>query len=274
MVYSNNFVVALKSQGKVLREKGDEVYLPFGSEFEVFLKNLDDRRAVVSIEIDGNDVLDGEDLVINGNSDFSLRGFMEGTTVHRRFRFIEKTREISEFRGDRAEDGIVVVKVRHEIKRPYVPWYTGPNPIIGGGNISRGGWGSGGGGGGNQVYYSNHVTHCVDPSQQVLGCSIGSSGPTGHAGDQGVDGMVNASIQNDAGITVEGSKTNQEFHNVSVGELTSAKTICIRMIGGHGEKPVTEAYYATKRVTCKYCGRRNSTNWNNCPGCGAAITYR
>jgi hypothetical protein len=264
MVYSNNFVVALKSQGKVLREKQDEVYLPFGSEYEIRLKNLDDRRAVVSIDIDGQDVLDGEDLVIDGNSTFDLRGFMEGYNVKRRFRFIEKNRAISEFRGDRAEDGIVTVKVRHEISKPN--WFSLPQirgPQIGGGQIGRGGWGSGGGGGGNQVYYTNHVTHCADPGQlmgssdMTIGCSLGN-----------VTMDVNA---NEDGITVEGSKTHQGFTTTQVGELSSATTICLKLIGGHGEQKITEPFYATRRVTCKHCGRRNSTNWNNCPGCGAAI---
>ena len=35
------------------------------------------------------------------------KGFMEGMVARNKFRFIEKTKQISDYRGDRVDDGII-----------------------------------------------------------------------------------------------------------------------------------------------------------------------
>ena len=58
MVYQDKFVVSVKVNGKVLREHDkDHVYLPFGSEYSILLKNLESRKALVTINIDGKNAL-------------------------------------------------------------------------------------------------------------------------------------------------------------------------------------------------------------------------
>ena len=47
MVYKSNFVAVVKTNGTILREKGesnDEVYLPFGNEYSLLLKNKNSKR--------------------------------------------------------------------------------------------------------------------------------------------------------------------------------------------------------------------------------------
>ncbi len=45
MMYKQNFVVVVKCNGKILREQdSDVVYLPFGAEYSILLKNKDSRR--------------------------------------------------------------------------------------------------------------------------------------------------------------------------------------------------------------------------------------
>ena len=77
MVHSNNFVVSIKSNGKYLREFRDggtvETYIPFGSEYSVYLKNLDARKAKVSITVDGREVI--KDLVVYGNNSMEIERF-------------------------------------------------------------------------------------------------------------------------------------------------------------------------------------------------------
>ena len=43
-MYLNKVAVAIKSNGKVLREQGDNVYIPFGSEYSIQVKNLNSVR--------------------------------------------------------------------------------------------------------------------------------------------------------------------------------------------------------------------------------------
>ena len=121
MTYQDNFVVDVKQGGKILRVKDGAVYLPFGSEYSLYLKNLNTRRASVKISIDGEDVLDNSILVLEPNSTSELQGFLRGTVAKNRFRFINKTKQISEHRGDRADDGLIRVEFAFEKPKPE-PW--------------------------------------------------------------------------------------------------------------------------------------------------------
>jgi len=100
MMYNNKLVTVVKVNGKILREHGETVYIPFGSEYEIHFKNLHSTKAVVSIDIDGEDVLNGSRLVVRPNDDNKVEGFMRGNAISHKFKFIEKTQEISEHRGD------------------------------------------------------------------------------------------------------------------------------------------------------------------------------
>ena len=66
MMYDNKFVAALKVNGKILREVKDIVFVKFGSEYSILLKNLNSVRALVNIQIDGQEVCPGG-LVLDAN---------------------------------------------------------------------------------------------------------------------------------------------------------------------------------------------------------------
>jgi hypothetical protein len=78
-MYSNKLVAAIKTGGKVLREFGDVVLIPFGTEYSILLKNKNSVRASVKIEIDGKDVSEGASIIINTN-----------VLVNRNFIFFDK----------------------------------------------------------------------------------------------------------------------------------------------------------------------------------------
>lgn len=125
-MYSNKFVACIMVDDEVVREvrkdNSDLVYLPFGTDYQLRLKNLDYRRAVVSISIDGDDVLDGSRLVVEGNSTTDLKGFLDSKSNKARnaFRFIEKTEKVSKHRGDRVDDGLIRIEVQFEEDLPLI----------------------------------------------------------------------------------------------------------------------------------------------------------
>ena len=122
-MHKNNFVVSVKHKKNICREVDGNVYLPFGSEYSLYLKNLNSDRAVVTVTIDGEDVLDGNALVIPANSSTTLAGFMQESRVLNRFKFIKKTKRIREYRGDKPLDGLITVKIKYE--KPMVfPTFT------------------------------------------------------------------------------------------------------------------------------------------------------
>ena len=91
MVFNNNFIAVVKCRGKVLRESnGGEVRIPFGSEYSILLKNKSNQRAVVNVEINGDDALSSNQIVIDGNGKLELEGFMDGDgDVTNKFKFID-----------------------------------------------------------------------------------------------------------------------------------------------------------------------------------------
>jgi len=112
MMYSNKLAIALKSAGKVLREFDDQVYVPFGSEYSILVKNLNSVRALVSVSVDGEDAGDGTQFVIHGNSEIELERFIKNGNFKKgnRFKFIERTDAVEDHRGIGIEDGLIRVE--------------------------------------------------------------------------------------------------------------------------------------------------------------------
>jgi hypothetical protein len=102
MVYNNKFVVVVKAKGKILREQGDIVYVPFGTEYTIMLKNLNTKRAVATVTVDGSNVTSGYKLIVEPGETFELEGFMRGQSVSHKFKFIEKTKRIQKHRGNKS----------------------------------------------------------------------------------------------------------------------------------------------------------------------------
>ena len=121
MVYHQKLVAVIKYNGKILREKDNNtVYLPFLAEYELFIKNLESRDAVLNISIDGQDILDNQQLVVKANQTCTLEGFLKGNTITNKFKFIQKTNKIQDFRGDKIDDGLIRIeyqftKLNHSI---------------------------------------------------------------------------------------------------------------------------------------------------------------
>lgn len=119
-MYQDKMVVAIKCGGKVLRETKDLVSLPFGSEFSVLVKNLNSRRVKFTLHIDGTDVLDGEEIIVNANSEVEMKRFIKNGNMDsgNAFKFIERTAKIEEGpRGIKMDDGVVRVQFWFE-KQP------------------------------------------------------------------------------------------------------------------------------------------------------------
>ena len=76
-MYNAKLAVALKHSGKVLREFGDKVYVPFGAEYSILIKNMNSVRAEVTVHIDDTDVGGGTQFVIGPNESVELERFIK-----------------------------------------------------------------------------------------------------------------------------------------------------------------------------------------------------
>ena len=266
MVYQEKFVVIVKVGGKVLREKEDVVTLPFGSEYSILLKNKDSRAAVANIEIDGEDVMSGHQYIVPANSTRELKGFLKGMNAKNRFRFIKKTKEISKFRGDRLDDGLVRVEFWYEQKQEQVqPWIVY-----------------------NSFPYDfNNISHTSGVQTTFTGPTFGShqfnyvsqTSELTKGNSDVVYSMSNTVSKplSDEGITVKGSKVNQQFQYGCVGTLeNNSSVIIIKLIGEvkktnkviKVKKPVT----VKTKIQCPTCGRRWKSSMKFCGNCSTALS--
>ncbi len=240
-MYNHKLAVALKSAGKVLREFGETVYVPFGSEYSVLIKNLNSVRALVKIEIDGVDVGDGTKFIIDPNSDVELERFIKNSNLKNgnRFKFIERSDNIEQHRGVGVEDGLVRIEFNFE-------------KIL---NIQPDVWNS---------------------PRYMKGIQRGDITFTSHT-DNNVIGQVNYSSSipvNDAGITVPGSVSNQQFQD-GVWFPTEAEThvVVLQMLGQtENNQQVTRAITVKAKPKCSTCGRTNKATAKFCTECGTSLT--
>lgn len=239
-MYNSGIVAVIKSNGRILREDKDLVYLPFNSEYSILLKNLETRKSLIKITIDGQDVLDNNSLILNPNTETELKGFMKGTQVRNKFKFIKKSKEISDYRGDRIDDGIVRIEYWFE----QFKIYSQPNIW----NNSN-----------TYYYYPGSYT----PYQTyTCNCSINN----------------NSSITNtpvpEEGITVKGSSINQNYNYSDIGILEEpSKVIILKIIGFKEEikKIIEKPLTIQSKKICSICGKKSKSYLKFCSNCGTFL---
>ena len=268
-MYKDNFVVALKCQGQILRDHGqnhDEVYLPFGTEYSIFLRNQHCRRAVVSVSIDGQDVLNGHRLVVEANGCLELERFLSNLSEGNRFKFIQKTDRISQYRGDLIDDGLLRVEWRFE--------QPAPEPTI---SVRPG--------------YPRTITYSTLDCLPIFTCSTASL--SNELGDDAgllsnasmhsaVVGTLNTEIVNATttsnnittnGITVKGSVSDQHFGVTYTGTLeTTPHVIVLRLFGKTATHELTKPVTVTTKLQCTTCGYKAPSRMSYCPKCGTALS--
>ena len=261
MMYNHKLAVALKSAGNVLREFGETVYIPFGNEYSVLIKNLNSVRALVKVEIDGEDVGDGTKFIVDPNSDLELERFIKNHNLKNgnSFRFIERTSNIEDHRGIGVGDGLIRIEFNFERVFNIAGdlWNNGNNH-----------WNSGSWNNNNTGHLRNLKTFA---SNNLIGNTTNYSANI--KGTAASADVVNTNL-NDAGITVPGSVSQQEFKD-GTWFPTEIEThvIVLQMLGQTEDnqqviKPVT----VRAKLKCSTCGRTNKANAKFCTECGTSLT--
>lgn len=267
-MYQNKLVVAIKSNGKILRETGDLVHLPFGSEFSILVKNLDSRRAEFSLHIDGTDVLDGHKIIVNANSDTEIKRFIRNGNMSEgnAFKFIERTRAIEDGpRGVKIDDGIVRVEF----------WFEQPQPSVFHGYTEYYGkgvqWQQN-----RPIYGTTSTTRGIGGSSLLGGNAVNAvnavASNASYSADSAITTQAEANL-NDVGITVPGSRVDQAFTTVyGFRPETQSHVIVLRMAGMVGEVLVSKPVTVKTSQKCITCGKVNKSSAKFCSDCGTALT--
>jgi len=264
MTFKDNFISVVKCKGNVLREEGGYVTLPFGSEYSIYLKNLDSRTAVVDISIDGDDILDKSRLIVYPNNSIELEGHMKGSEVKNKFKFIKKTEEIVEHRGDKVDDGIIRVEITFEKRKAenfitytYHNYYNWNIPYY---------------------YHTYPYVYDIPCDYTATTTTYNSADTTCNSADvtYTTAGAIftsgNTGIKEDEGITVKGSESNQKFVLGSTYELEEQSRVIILKLRGKvgaaiAEKPIT----VKDRKVCETCGNSSKYSSKYCSRCGTYL---
>ncbi len=284
-MYQSKLAAAIKVGGKVLRESGNTVILPFGSEYSVFLKNMNSVRVLAKVEIDGQDVTSTK-LIIEPNSSLELERFLRNGNLERgnRFKFIERTRTIEEHRGIKAEDGLVRVEfwteavtrhvnrtVHHDTFVPswYGPWVQYPafsgTPTTGAFLAN------------NYSLAGNNVMRSARPRRMSLtGQSMSAMDSAGSLN------KCNATLDcastrpapvSDSGITVAGSESNQRFVDGAWFPTDpQSEVVVLHLRGDVRGEYVTRPLTVDRSLICVSCGKQTLSSFKFCPRCGTFLS--
>lgn len=273
-MYDNKFVVAIKNNGKILRENNNDVALPFGSEFSILIKNLNSVKAKFRISIDGTDATENVWLIVNPNSSVEVERFIKAGNLNKgnKFKFIEKTSVIEEFRGSKIDDGLVRVEFQFEqpITTCYPIWNNGYvfiNSINDGtfyGTVTNGSIV------GNTSYNSQTVTY---PATVMMPSSTMTTASTTNGEFTKSLNTNTTTNVNLSGITVPGSESSQQFiqtYGFTTDGITHAIVLKLIGVANNGEVFVKPVTVQTKPI-CTTCGLQNKVTHNFCSQCGTAL---
>jgi hypothetical protein len=220
---------------------------------------------------------------VNANESLNLERYIRNGNLHsgNRFKFIERTSEIEEHRGIKADDGLVRIEYQVEKPQPEIqkiyrqivddyyapPIWPRPRPwTFSGSDILRSATKSAG--------PVSMGARSLSPSASS-GRMKGSS-----AGDimgASLDFMeTSASSESDAptsdkGITVPGSESNQSFSWTSGFETGPSEVIVLQLRGGIGGKKAVVPVTVKSKPKCTTCGRTNKATSKFCGKCGTAL---
>lgn len=279
MMYQEKMAVAVKVNNRVLREFKDQVYIPFNEEYTLFIKNLNTRRAVVKIEIDGQNVTN-DGLVVNANSSVDLERFIsDNLNEGYRFKFVERTAKIEQHRGGPGvEDGLIRIEWEYEKDYPKtlggIDWskIKGSTGYV---DAVSNTWLSGG----SYDPTSMKEDYYFAQTARGAGSSFASA-----SGDYMSGTLLNCSTvssaesvlrsmppQSDIGITVKGSISEQRFYQVDVKTDGVKHVMVLKLVGDIGGKPVVEPVTVKTKAKCETCGLVNKATSKFCVECGTNL---
>jgi hypothetical protein len=272
MMYNSKLVASIKANGKVLREFKDTVYIPFGAEYSILLKNLNTVRALINIYIDGDNIVPGG-LVLNAGQEIDLERAIRGgnLTEGNKFKFIERTGKIEDHRGVKLEDGLIRVEFQFEkvfkrqdgIQWNYnTVWQPSSSDSYYGGvlrNTTA-----------DAPSLMKGTVSCSDMSYAATSMAVGSA--TINASSTTLQSF-NAAPQTETGITVAGSKSEQKFNTVSSFKCEPEKhNIILKLLGEtEDNKAIREPITVKHKQKCTTCGKQNKATAKFCSECGTAL---
>lgn len=239
-MYNEGLAVTLLGAEGTFSEKKGLVYVPFGTEYKIRLKNTLDIPIVADILIDGEPAFN-RSIYVRGRQTIVL----EGDEDNYAFKFIKRTDKIKRHRGPKRNDSIVKIIFRKEIipSMKYIgPWivfdpWNNDQP-----SLRRDPW------------YQPNIT--FDVSNNKIEATY-----TANTSEEG------------KGITTKGQEVDQHFVNVDSGVLSMDEyEVVLKLTGLYSDlEKVTKVKPTRKKIQCNVCGTHQKASHLYCCECGTNL---
>jgi len=269
-MYSDKFIATIKCNNDILRERGNEVFVPFGNEYSIFLKNLESKNALVTITIDGKDI--GSSLIVNAGESLCVERFVSNNEQGNRFKFIHKNQDIVKHRGDRIDDGIVRIEFtfEKEKEKENVPYYYHTDhkflcPYNFSGEVTYNAPGVKVRETDFSAYNSISITTASSYGPTTSSCSSKDKGGI-------CTPNLTRNIKADEGITVKGSISFQKFIEACIGDLEDNSHSIVLILKGYiKEQQVVKPVLVRTNLQCETCGKISKSDAQYCKFCGTFL---
>ncbi len=258
-MYSENFVVAVKVNGRPLREimndssQEREVFLQHGAEYEIYLKNSSNKKAGARIFVDGTDILGGQHIIVPAKGSSRVERFLAdgNLTSGKRLKFVAVgSGDPNIADPTSADNGLIQVDFYRstEPEQHFIPATFGKKCKT----VTRGGPVYGGFDLGNVTIGAAANTGDFNPDPSISYCHTT------------MDCCMDEPVAN-VGATVEGTQSGQTFQTIDVPlESFACTTIKLRMrvsaTSVHTEAGIKCSKCLTVQspdaIYCKKCGRK------------------
>jgi hypothetical protein len=247
---------------------------------------------MVGVSIDGKRTSDCR-FVLDPNSEVVVERYINKGNLDsgNKFKFIERTAAVEKHRGVGSDDGLVRAEFwaeREVVQLPKIEYTTYPDWKPG--RRSTDHWptrsrslrsspqaSSGPRGITGQSFNSfEDLTGGIEETEQIRGghsvftaqnMNVASTSSTLTSGF-----LEKFADVNDAGITVPGGISNQQFHHVSGFELETSSTVIILQLKGQvGNATVVAPVTVEYKPTCITCGKTNKATNKFCSECGTGL---
>ena len=232
MTFRNGYVAVIMQNGRPVRQQAGTCILPFGSEYQILLKNKTLGRVRADIFIDGAPASDSSYIIDAHSSSlikrFALDGDLEKGNA---FKFVKKEETESEVDSSNFDFGIIEVKFYPEC--PSYQFNNWPGNLI----IEKG-----------PDYYGAEFT---------VGTRTGDPMPKSPE--------VYACTTPQVGGTVQGQAVAQQFTATDwAGDLWASTVIRIKLMGPKVHETGSTRY-------CTVCGNEIDRIWKFCTSCGTQL---
>lgn len=281
MMYHEKLAVAIKNNGKVLREFKDTVYVPFGTEYSLFIKNLNSTCVRVNVEIDGKDIADGNYFIIGPGDSLDLERFLKNGNIDKgnRFRFIEHTANVEAHRGGiQLEDGLV--RISYEFDQQSAPitkqfeWHSTPAYYSSSGSGVSGAVAHGSLRSNSSFSGGSFSVNAFDGAIGAINSINVSASASSYDPDCTTKDFYfgQTAPQNEAGVTAAGSISEQQFKTCADIKGDGVKHVMVlKLLGEIGQTKVKEAVTVKHKPVCDGCGKINKAAAKFCIECGSSL---